>query len=619
MSKYVYISNYFRYENSSRTDHEYNRVNKIREEIDSFKDESDALKYIYERRLDNFNREEDRKLFGIPVDFEVDESLFNFHNNNRYYNGINPNKRFDYYKKDKKGNTILDRNGLAKQHGKIGKAGINFANNMKNSKAGNAVKFIISNIHAILVILASILAAIIALFLIVYLYGTANSLGHTPFVLCGQDEITGGQSVQLGSAAEAEMVSPDYVAKAFVYVAKEHGWKNEAIVGALSYILQEGAGMGTFTYEGYYMYKGPSGIIMDKTLDNKKWLDWLSSEGKEQAHNGYYKGGAYYASIGLGILQESDVWRNDGSMDDTGASDMIKYADSKDKPWQDPETQLNYCFEVKFSKQSAFDDDGSDPTSSSYSAEEWCKRVSAGIGMPAWRWNDSSHDSYYNDHLKHLDEANSYLKEYTGISLSSLKETTSNKCARANHIISGGNSTIADAAVTLAGSDVVKIPWDEDGLKSKNLNEDGLKNYKSVKSNIFNGDEIYASCDRSVSAAVRWSGADDNFPMGDTEAIYNYLKNQDNGKWTYVGDYGKCDLIPGDVLITKGNGHVKIYVGNQAAQVKYPGTNSDMYAGSYHDYFPRLYKDDAGYDSREYAVFRNANPDNSSKYKDANK
>lgn len=608
----VRIGDYFRPSNRSFSARDYREINRIRNKINSFEYESDIKRWLFERRQSSFNRYEDSRLFGISVDAIIEND--GIRKVNKYYrqtygdegyssnsNGIS---KLDYLKRDKDGNPILNADGSEKEYGAFGKRMINFANNTMNSSLGRSIIFIVRNIKVILIALICTLIITFSTIALVYIGGVVNSMGSTPFVLCGEDEITGAVITQLPSAEVAEMATPEYALMAFVSVAKQRGWKDEAIVGTLSYILQEGSGMGTFTYEGYYIWDGPSNVTFDKTLNNQMWLDWLMSEGREQAHNGYYRyNTTRYASVGIGILQSSDVWNYDGSMDSNEATSLINYAESNGKPWQDPETQMNYYFDHVFSRPTAFDTIGIDPTMDNLSSEEWARRVTAGIGMPAYSWTDNN--SYMNDHLRHLSEAESILRNFTGASIGSLDEQTENPCRNANSIISGGNATIADAAVSLASGDGPsgRIYWDVDGQNSPNLNDQRLMTYKSKHMEFFPNDQYFASCDRAAATAIRWSGADLSFPSGSTGTQYNYLKS--SNKWSYVGDYGDATLKPGDVLITKGNGHIKIYVGPEKVGMRFPGSNSDMYAASYHEYFPMLYKDSPDYDTREYAVFRN--------------
>lgn len=589
----------------------------------------DKYKYLQDRRgpigsPNNYNRNLDKKIFNIPLDAEIyPDQLNDFNEDREHYSEYSKNylekiksekekreKSRDYRCKDIHGNIKYNKDGTVKMMGKTGRSFVNFSDNISNSKASKSIKFIVENFHTICVILAIIAASIAILFISIYLGGMISSLGHTPFVICGDDQISGDKVVNIPPTEEVEqMATPEYMAKAFIATTKNLGWKDNAIIGALSYILQEGGGMGTFTYEANWIINGPSGVKLDKTLNNKAWLDWLNSSNTKnaiiKAYNGKYYSQNFYA-IGIGLLAESDVWRNDRKTTEN-ATKMIQFCEEKGKPWQDPATQMEWIVQ-RFSQPGAFDTSDVDPTKDDRSADEWCRRVTAGIGMPAWSWTDNN--QYMLDHTRHVPEAEKMYSEFTGIEIGSLGQQTKNLCKGADSVTTGGNATIADAAVSLAAGfgKENKIPWDKDGSDSKNLQDERLKLYKEKHIEVLGeGDVYFASCDRSAATAIRWSGADVDFPAGPTSTQYDYLSKSD--KWQDMGNYGSAELKPGDVLITRGNGHIKIYVGSEAIQKRFPGKDGNMYAGSFHDYFPYVYKDDPSYDNRTYAVFRNIKSD----------
>lgn len=220
----------------------------------------------------------------------------------------------------------------------------------------------------------------------------------------------------------SEVSTVSYAANAFIYEAKKRNWQDEAIIGVLAYILQEGAGMGTFSYENYQYIQGPSNALSDKTLDNEKWIEWL---GKVSTKNDYYE--LYYknnttrwASIGLGLIQDSDVWNSPATPDvkeAANATRLIEYAEGKDKPWQDPETQMSWIFDVRLNEAKG-DADWStvDPTKDSRSAEEWCRRMTASIGYPGWSWQTNDASGHMAAHVNKITAATNYFNNYTGFS-----------------------------------------------------------------------------------------------------------------------------------------------------------------------------------------------------------
>lgn len=92
--------------------------------------------------------------------------------------------------------------------------------------------------------------------------------------------------------------------------------------------------------------------------------------------------------------------------------------------------------------------------------------------------------------------------------------------------------------------------------------------YKQVWDLAINSGNLWDSCDRSAATAIRWCGADVNFPFGGTEKQYEYLTN--SSLWTEV-DWRKPE--PGDIMISTPQGrskppgkghvsHIAVYVGN---------------------------------------------------------
>ena len=670
----IYISDYFRYLDQKRfTTRDWKQVNLIRDRINHFEFEGDAYEWLYNRRLNAVNCAEDERLFGIPRNNLVTPCL---HGNprNRWYQHYSEDYREgqfdedersqkDYFKRDFRGNIKRDRRGRAKEYGRVGQGLLNAYDNI-SSKGKNTidtvmkiVKFVVMHPIASAVIVLSPFVIAILTWIIVYVVGIVNSIGHTPFVLCGDDEIYGSATVNL-DVDTSQMTTVEYAAQVFIYYCDQAGWKSNATIGALSYILQEGGGFGTFTYEAYWSVSGPGGGSYDTTLSNEDWLRWLEESGKYQLHDLYYHNssgsGNYcfnednrkYVAIGIGLLQDSDVWYYnpvwvpDPTSDDldagywieepykttSNATALIEFANEMGMSWQDPMTQMQWIMK-RFETSSAFDGDNADPTRDNRNAEEWCRRVCCGIGMPAWRYNTTDEDQnrYINEHTAHINEARELYQRLHGVTLdvTSLSGVLKDQCEGLKSVYSGGNATIADAAVTLTCADTTvgeaEIPFDQHGSDSPNLNRTELAMYKVVHETIFPGDIYFASCDMSVATAIRWSGADDTFPGRDVAAQYSYLTRRSQSKWDLIGVWGQVMLQPGDVIICNVNGHrhVKLYVGQTAAQVRNPESTATYYQGSFEHCFPKLSADAPEYTDQTYYVFRCTNPDNSDKYRNA--
>ena len=625
------ISDYFKKSSKKVSPEDWLKIKNIRDTLNSFDDVNEQEKWIYDRRLNNFNKNEDLRLFNIPINAEI--TLHNEYKENEYYqnnddNDVDLDDDFNEIDDNDESEDCCDQNknknfSNKKLKSSLNKKKANFVNNIKNSKFFKIIKFIIENIYVIGIGFLIILGLILALIATFYITGVINSIGHTPFLLCGNEEINGTSSIKALDAASGEAATTEYAINIFIKNAKERNWKDNAIIGVISYILQEGGGMGTFTYEGYYMYNGPSGKTNDTTLDNQKWINWLTGDGKKQAHEGYYKDNEnYYASIGLGLLQSSDVWSKDGKTYEVqNATDLINYANESNLPWQDPETQIKYIFDKIFALDYAFDTNDVNPTKDELSPEEWCARITAGIGMSALNWyetNDKnekviSSNSIIQDHVAHIPEARYRFEHYNSekLNLSFRQTSKTNLCGTANTIISGGNGSIASAAVTLAATarpdDYIGFTeWGENSPDFETA-KGKLDTYKRIHIKLLPGDDLFASCDRAACCAIRWSGADTEFPVGATSTQYSYLcKTTD--KWQFIGKLStdKDKLAPGDVLITEGAGHIQIYVGNEEVCKRFPESNADTYCASYGEFYPMLFnlESSRSSDDQEYDIFR---------------
>jgi len=161
------------------------------------------------------------------------------------------------------------------------------------------------------------------------------------------------------------------------------------------------------------------------------------------------------------------------------------------------------------------------------------------------------------------------------------------------------HSTLAAAAVAYA--------W---GTISEGKSNDGTQLYRAVKDAIFPGDIYYQSCDRGVATAVRWSGADDSFPVGNTGTQDNYLKN--SNLWTFIGNYDQSynELKPGDIVITiperRGttHGHIVLYVGNAEIRKKYPNSNAEFVSASLGERSPGCGDNKNAYIGGGYHIYR---------------
>lgn len=151
--------------------------------------------------------------------------------------------------------------------------------------------------------------------------------------------------------------------------------------------------------------------------------------------------------------------------------------------------------------------------------------------------------------------------------------------------------------------------------KGDNHQNDGTSLYQYVHDNVLpDGDPYYASCDRTVATAVRWSGTDKDFPAGAVTTQYAYAIGEGKDKWELAGEDLKEDqLEAGDVLISKSQGHIWMYLSKEIVDDVWKGKDYDkgsmVGSGSLHDRAPTLSMavDESG--GSGYYVFRNKQKD----------
>lgn len=182
------------------------------------------------------------------------------------------------------------------------------------------------------------------------------------------------------------------------------------------------------------------------------------------------------------------------------------------------------------------------------------------------------------------------------------------------------NSSIVSAAISLS------YPYSKFESQSVREKSDwGTELYQEVNNAVHDetqgAPEKYRDCGRFVRTVLKWCGADKDYHIGDTASQYTYLSS--SKKWKEIdwqGNYEK--LSPGDILITRGKGHVCIYVGYEAIVNVYPdtpdkedivicsasmdGDNGNGYPPCCRDFYDLL---------KPYAAFRCVNPDNDTTFK----
>lgn len=332
------------------------------------------------------------------------------------------------------------------------------------------------------------------------------------------------------------------------------------------------------------------------------WSAYVGSDGKSYC--------------GIGIVQ----WTGGG------AQRIIEAAESTGNDWYDSKFQLAYMLAVG----SPCGGGGGKDFWAQYATNcpatkdgcRWFMKHYEGISTEkAYQTHEANYDfwlSQMGSWSVNAADANDIISmaQNMGASAAAKKEiAAANECAKCASSLSGGNSSIAEAAATYA------YPTKDEGR-----NNNGTELFQAVHDAVYPGDSFYMSCDRGVACAVKWAGADDDYPKGDTNAQLVYLRA--SPKWQEIGNTGTMqasDFQPGDVLCL--NGHTLLYTGHDILEEVHHGAeaaNADSVSASFGQRSPGCGSDTTdilknnGQDPLGrgvYYVFRNVKPDNSDKYK----
>lgn len=241
------------------------------------------------------------------------------------------------------------------------------------------------------------------------------------------------------------------------------------------------------------------------------------------------------------------------------------------------------------------------------------------IKQQAREWNNC-----FSDWAIDRQGANSVLAMAAGLKNRSFDDVVARAIDECQPALHYDNSSMARAAVSFAYPRTYMGEFNN-----------GTVLYQRVFNSVYPGYGGYQSCDRCVGVAVRWSGADDNYPAGHCGTQGRYL--QASSRWQFVGKANVLtmgDLLPGDVFIT--DYHTFMYVGIELIQ-KYHGSlaaggaDSVSAATGQSSGIPRspgcgsatrFVITNGGRDSfilnrPVYSVYRMIDPQNSSKYQNA--
>lgn len=324
--------------------------------------------------------------------------------------------------------------------------------------------------------------------------------------------------------------------------------------------------------------------------------------------SGYVAGdGKYYPGLGLG------QW--------TGprAKLLIDYSSGVSRNWYELDTQLAFML-------------GADSRSSYFSnwADESSPESAADSFMSGWEGISNSNGS--------LDSRKS-----SAVTYALLLESWNVDTVYANTIIGmagatangGTNDSIAGAYDDCVTAEPV---YDNSSLalaavmyahetQLASTGNHGTPLYQYLHDEIFPTSIYYMSCDISVATAIRWSGADDNFPGHAITDQDNYLNGTGSasGKWVKIPHPDSEDgLQPGDIMLVSRarsnneRSHIVMYVGNEAVKQVFPNApdNYVMVSGSLGTRSPGVGPYSSSYNSDyDYEVWRCTSYETNPQYK----
>lgn len=424
-------------------------------------------------------------------------------------------------------------------------------------------------------------------------------------------------------------------AKKIYFVYKELGLTDNMIAGALGNYQAE-CSIDPTTVEGIYTEhyningeKHKEALGDDVANPDRSKLDaWTKNHVKAKSGSFYFQTKTKQGICGLGLGQ----WTG------PGAEDFLNSAASQGKAWYDLDFQIIHSMKnyrptffsdwvkkynpengtvtrpIRNGKQSTFKNTPQDmATYFSYwyegqtkNAQEDRRKYAAKwvVQFPDWESGRTDEDTTNAQSILTAAAATKIEAAQSGL------DKASKGCKGSNAVYAGGNGSIAEAAASFA------YP-----TKAEAVGNNGTALYKKVCDAVIN-DHLYKSCDHCVCAAVRWSGADDSLPAGNTSTQAQYFASSD--KWQKVEDYNgdMSKLQPGDILVItaaergSAHGHVVVYAGYEAIQKAHPeikDKNTTIVAASYgtrsagcQPWYSELTK---------YTAYRNVTQEANSKYK----
>lgn len=397
-----------------------------------------------------------------------------------------------------------------------------------------------------------------------------------------------------------------------------YGMSDEQIAGVLGNFSTE-SGIDPTTIEGIYdenyTVTGPKHQEAMADLDayvrgplSDKYAGFDGSGGPVKNPGGYTADdGKMYPGLGMGQYTGG------------GAKTFLEFADSVSQKWYTIEFQMAYTlakgapasgagFWERYKSQT-----GDAAAMARYFSQYWEGNTSNG-----WEERQASATSWYGqlqDWSANDAYANGVIALAEQLGAAATDGNVASKKSTCVKTLNADNSSIASAAVSYAYE-----------TQAEGKGNDGTELYRRVHDAIWGAGDIYQSCDRGVATAIQWSGADIEYPAGDTGAQLSYLLS--SPKWKEAGMSGSVtmdELLPGDVFCL--DGHTFLYTGNEIVRQKYPESNGNSVSASYCERSPgvgldasSIIVDEGGQDwigRGEYHIFRLMVPDNSTKWESA--
>lgn len=234
---------------------------------------------------------------------------------------------------------------------------------------------------------------------------------------------------------------------------------------------------------------------------------------------------------------------------------LVNHAKSLNKPWYDANVQLDFLrLEADGAEKGSYMKNFANCKDAESCAIAFCNDVER-AGKPEME--------------NRVAFAKKFVKEFKPTSGGSIGDASSSgnvSSCSADDSVSMDASGLVELALSIAYPTSEYSKSNVSGGDSYGQNN-ALPGYKKAKELAEkNGGKdpmsgLFASCDRFVATVLKATKTDTEVPWGSTTEQYNYFKS--SPKWKEV----KCqDRKPGDVIITKSNGHVMLYLGNVKGQ-----------------------------------------------------